>query len=329
VPVTLLRTNACSPLATNALRGNIWDNFSSESYKRLPSVGVITVADPFDGTPKPYAMPAGGRGYTRPPSLISLWSTAPYLLNNSVGPFSYRQVAAPDGRTFEASPMVGVDDRMKVFEPSIEQMLWPQKRDRDPILGAKVHGVIDRTTSVSWIVIAPHFLPDALKPAQGVLKAFYPGSVYDPAQKASLMRQFPGYPNLGPDMKGALVLGPIPEGMPVNLLANVKLQSESANPIDGLVNTYRLLVVAHYLKRDLKDVPTVSGPALRDHFDNVRKPLLALSKCPDFVVNKGHLFGTDAFNNQAGLSKDERSWGVEPPLGDEDKRALVAFLKTF
>jgi hypothetical protein len=87
--------------------------------------------------------------------------------------------------------------------------------------------------------------------------------------------------------------------------------------------------VAHYLKRDLKDVPTVSGPALREHFDNVRKPLLALSKCPDFVVNRGHLFGTDAFNNQAGLSADERSWGVEPALGDEDKRALIAFLKTF
>ena len=39
VPVTLLQTNACSPLATNALAGNIWDNFSSQSYKDLPSVG--------------------------------------------------------------------------------------------------------------------------------------------------------------------------------------------------------------------------------------------------------------------------------------------------
>src|SRR5262249_21122710 len=42
VPVTLLRTNACSPLATNAIRDNIWDNFSSETYKQLPSVGSIT-----------------------------------------------------------------------------------------------------------------------------------------------------------------------------------------------------------------------------------------------------------------------------------------------
>ena len=71
VPVTLLQTNACSPLATNALAGNIWDNFSSHSYKTLPSVGTITVHDPFTGKPRPYVMPAGGRGYTRPPSLIS------------------------------------------------------------------------------------------------------------------------------------------------------------------------------------------------------------------------------------------------------------------
>ena len=35
VPVTLLETNACSPLASNAIAGTIWDNFSSQSYKDL------------------------------------------------------------------------------------------------------------------------------------------------------------------------------------------------------------------------------------------------------------------------------------------------------
>ena len=60
VPVTLLQTNACSPLATNALRGNIWDNFSSEDYKDLPSVGEITVHDPFTGEPYQWqCRPAG------------------------------------------------------------------------------------------------------------------------------------------------------------------------------------------------------------------------------------------------------------------------------
>ena len=88
IPVTLLQTNACSPLATNALGGNIWDNFSSQTYKDLPSVGKLTVHNPIDGSPWEYDMPAGGRGYTRVPTLISLWSTAPFLLNNSVGKFT-------------------------------------------------------------------------------------------------------------------------------------------------------------------------------------------------------------------------------------------------
>ena len=73
IPATLLRTNACSPLATNAIGGNIWDNFSSQSYKELPSVGTITITNPLTGEPMPYAMPAGGRGYTRVPSLIRVW----------------------------------------------------------------------------------------------------------------------------------------------------------------------------------------------------------------------------------------------------------------
>ncbi|WP_256587034.1 hypothetical protein [Pseudomonas sp. Irchel 3E19] len=74
MPVTLLETNACSPLATNALGGNIWDNFSSQSYKQLPAVGPMLVLNRYTGEAWEYPMPAGGRGYTRPGSLISLWS---------------------------------------------------------------------------------------------------------------------------------------------------------------------------------------------------------------------------------------------------------------
>src|SRR5205814_9576482 len=91
VPVTLLGTNACSPLATNAIEGNIWHDFSSDSYKHLPSVGEITTLDPTTGKPfdfstgkagtQKYKLPGGGRGFTRPASLVSAWSTAPFLLN--------------------------------------------------------------------------------------------------------------------------------------------------------------------------------------------------------------------------------------------------------
>ncbi|MGE3781942.1 MAG: hypothetical protein AB7H71_04280 [Alphaproteobacteria bacterium] len=281
VPVTLLQTNACSPLATNALGGNIWDNFSSQSYKNLPSVGQITVHDPFTGEAKGYDMPAGGRGYTRPPTLISLWSTAPFLLNNSVGPF-------------EQDP--SVDARMRVFNASIEQLLWPEKRAKDKVLGDKVPGVIDRTTARSEIRIPSGFVPDLLRPASGPLHDLLP-------------RLF--------DENGDITIGPIPAGVPVNLLANLRPISESSNPIERLRHLEQVVGLLIRLKLDLRSLPeTASDEELRAKFANLREPMLELSKCPDFVVNRGHYFGT-AQQNQ------------EPPLSDDDKRALIEFLKTF
>ena len=49
--------------------------------------------------------------------------------------------------------------------------------------------------------------------------------------------------------------------------------------------------------------------------DLIRR-LIEVSKCPDFVVNKGHYFGT-SFSKEA------------TPLSDDDKWALIDFLKTF
>jgi hypothetical protein len=294
IPATLLRTNACSPLATNALSGNIWDNFSAQSYKQLPSVGTVTLSDPYTGALVPYAMPAGGRGYTRVPSLISLWSTGPYLLNNTVGPF-------------DISP--SVDARMKVFAASIEQMLWPEKRDRDSVLGDKVPGTIDRTTERSNVTIPVGYVPEALQPLQSRVHRWLPWLV---AQG------------------GDIVLGPIPKGVPVNLLANLKLRAESDDLGDKAAHVRNVGDLVVKLKADLLTLPAgASDDELRAKFENLRQPMIKLSKCPDFVVNRGHYFGTAQFNQQEGLSKDEQSFGREPELSDADKRALIAFLKTF
>ena len=97
----LLGINACSPLATNAIRGNIWDNFASESYKTLPSAGTITIRHPMTGKEMDYPLPAGGRGYIRPASLVSVWSTAPFLQNNTVGPFEWSPSVEARMRSFE------------------------------------------------------------------------------------------------------------------------------------------------------------------------------------------------------------------------------------
>jgi hypothetical protein len=274
IPVTELETNACSPLASNAIAGNIWDNFSSQTYKELPSVGTITVYNPVDGTPMPFQMPAGGRGYTRPPSLVSVWATAPFLLNNSVG-------------TFHKSP--AVSERMAAFNEAIQQMLWPEKRQRDPKLGDNVPGdhpkiagpsYIQRTTQTSYLKVATGYLPDALKDLLGLAD------------------------------KDMIEIGPIPAGTPVALLANLDITpaaDESATAT--LERQGKLVILLKKMILDLKRVKGKSDDEAREILNNLVPDLMKLSKCPDYVVNKGHYFGTN--------------------LADADKFALIEFVKTF
>ena len=48
-----------------------------------------------------------------------------------------------------------------------------------------------------------------------------------------------------------------------------------------------------------------------------------------WLEEESNHFGTDEFNNTDNLSDDEKAFGKETPLSDDDKRALIAFLKTF
>jgi hypothetical protein len=113
--INQIGTNAARALGTNAGRGNIWDQFSSETYKELPSVGRLTnLYNPRDPTkPIEFDMPGGGRGYYRTASLTSIWATAPYLHNNSVGVF----IKDPS-----------VQGRLTAFSDGIQKMLWPERR---------------------------------------------------------------------------------------------------------------------------------------------------------------------------------------------------------
>ena len=63
--------------------------------------------------------------------------------------------------------------------------------------------------------------------------------------------------------------------------------------------------------------PNATDEDAENVFKNVVEQMLELSKCPDLIVNRGHYFGTD------------KSAGAEPGLSNEDKQALIAFLKRF
>ncbi|HVG86196.1 MAG TPA: hypothetical protein VM820_16835 [Vicinamibacterales bacterium] len=282
VPVTLLGTNACSPLATNALADNIWDNFSSQSYKDLPSVGDITWYHPYSGEARTYTMPAGGRGYTRPASLISMWSTAPYLLNNAVG-------------RFESSP--SLEARMRSFDDSIRQMLWPERRDKDSLLGDRIPGVIDRVGDrapagydggPAYVTVPAGYLPEFLQRTLGEQRARFPALFTDEGVR----------------------LGPIPQGTPIGLLANLNLLSENR---DAAARARQFERVSSLLVGLLERLHKLGGNATNEQaraaFADMVDPLLELSKCPDLVINRGHEFGVK--------------------LSDQDKNALIELLKTF
>lgn len=269
VPVDLLGINACSPLGTNAIRDNIWDNFSSESYKQLPSVGTMTIRNPLTGAEEAYPLPAGGRGYIRPASLVSLWSTAPFLQNNSVGPFYYEP---------------SVESRMKSFKASIRQMLWPEDRKRDALFSTPGPGtgIIDRMTVDSFLEVPKGYVPAFLQPLLGL------------------------FPGDGTSIK----IGPFPKGMPVGLITNMDLMGFDLPPKERPAHLAGLLGLFKQMKVALK--PGADPGEVR----KLEEQMLRFSKCRDLVVNKGHYFGTSYFTE-------------EPALSEDDKMALIEFLKTF
>lgn len=119
-PAPVVGVNLTRSMATNALAGRVWQDFSSLDYKNLPSIGRLELPRPFPeedaggaGRSVAFCAPAGGRGYYRTASLAGLWATAPFFHNNALG----RPVHDP-----------AVESRVAAFEDAAEQLLWPERR---------------------------------------------------------------------------------------------------------------------------------------------------------------------------------------------------------
>lgn len=122
-PVSLLGTNIARAAATNATAEGVWAQFSSVTYKKQPAIGRIqNLYNPRDpDKPIDFELKGGGRGYYRTPTLISMWATAPYLHNNSLG-------------TYIKDP--SVHGRLLAYQDAAEKLLWPERR-----LGVQSMGV--------------------------------------------------------------------------------------------------------------------------------------------------------------------------------------------
>jgi hypothetical protein len=261
-----LEGEICSAMASNAIKGHVWNDFSSESYKSLPSVGTIDLYNPITDEVFQWQAPGGGRGYQRVPSLVSVWSTAPYLHNNELGEFT-------------GDPSVA--GRMAAFDDAIRKLLWPERRANK----------IPRTSQVSYLKVEPSALP-------GWIRAVLP------------LRHLFGLGYLVND-EGQVQIGPFPgpnkagKGTPIGLVGNLNLARTDADfGLLGLLGTG--LKAAKDFKRIERE--NLSPEQTTELLRGLVPDLIDKSACPDFIVDRGHYFGTD--------------------LPDADKEALIEFIKT-
>ncbi|MEO5912963.1 MAG: hypothetical protein ABIS50_01935 [Luteolibacter sp.] len=127
IPVTLVGTNAARALGTNGVSGHMWADFTSDTYKALRSVGTVRYYNPYSpksldfyGNNADFPAPAGGVGYYRPASHISLWATAPFLHNNTLG-------------LFNNDP--SVHGRLAAFDDGIRKLLNQKDRAKHSMAG--------------------------------------------------------------------------------------------------------------------------------------------------------------------------------------------------
>jgi cytochrome c5 len=113
-PVSLIGSNSARALGTNAGPLGVWAEYASVDYQTMPPVDVPTYR--FDlglveleGSTRS----AMGVGYYRTPSLWGVWTSAPYLHNNSLGDYSGG---------------VSVAARLAAFEDGMHKLLGLESR---------------------------------------------------------------------------------------------------------------------------------------------------------------------------------------------------------
>jgi hypothetical protein len=150
-----IKTFSCRALHSNHLQGHIWAEYASDTYHNRPSVNGVS----------------GGRGYMRNVSLLNLWTQAPFLHNNAVGPemcpVGNKYPVLPPSYSDPKSSMTcehfdpSIDARLRIFDLSMRELLTPSLRRnlKEPLTQEDIFyplgGVLPKvdTSTVSQIAI--------------------------------------------------------------------------------------------------------------------------------------------------------------------------------
>jgi hypothetical protein len=386
-PVTMkgLGTNMARALATNAVDHDVWSEFSSREYKALPSIAPVTPlvfqvpVFPADrlrwwAAPPPVRVefdpPAGGRGYYRTPSLISMWATAPYLHNNSVG--DYRVIKEDgtrdwfpndgsrigrrrdDGTWVDYQIDVSVEGRLLMFEDGMRKLLnparrrgWVKRTSHDsawfPDLATSARELVASVARDAlrqelrvWMK-ENQFVPAQIEQAVGAVDASLDRALQGVLTDADASVRFAWaaahlrardhadrlfeltFDDLKASLKEKLKDSPQARDLPLDRL-KLSLRREFLGRLDRLDRQLREASLLRVRAGVPVNLYANLGPGKLPHAilahvrhrDDPRalaQALLEMSACPDLVEDRGHTYGAD--------------------LADDEKEALIEFLKTF
>jgi hypothetical protein len=148
-------------------------------------------------------------------------------------------------------------------------------------------GWIQRTTAESYLRVPEGYVPEGLRGLLGIGQRLFPFFFRD----------------------GRVEIGPIPQGTPVSLVTSMDVLGADLPREQRDEHLKKLTALLKQMKRELQRKNDVFAS------QEVMRAMLDVSKCPDYVINKGHYFGTNLLPDEPGLS-------------DAEKRDLIGFLKT-
>ena len=109
-----------------------------------------------------------------------------------------------------------------------------------------------------------------------------------------------------------ILLGPLPAGIPINMVTGMNLEKNSIRLSEAIFA---------FVKASLKiRNGHLKGQAATDAFMAIASPaMIRVAECKDFVVNRGHYFGSQ-------YSQSNKRSG-KPGLNDQERAELIDFLK--
>jgi len=195
-PVTEIGTNIARASHTNHMKGHIWsDAYASQSYDERKWPGEVTLENPY-GSPIDYSGPDGGPGYYRTPTLISIWTRAPFFHNRALGdvdPTTNKMVV----------PGPGVAERVQAFESAARMLLSPELRPRSVINGKKMSGYVKTTSADSVLSFQKFGIDFSIHVPKGtpvnLFASLDPNSLRVQAQVAQLAMKDPFWGHFDPN----------------------------------------------------------------------------------------------------------------------------------